>query len=193
VALLSEDFKPTPMIFMRDLPSNNTAVRSEIRQRSSMKPRLLTLVAGIAAALLCLLSFFASAQLKQNTMTLNAGVVTEKLKESKEFYTALFDMQVVFENDFYLLLKTRAGHDQISFLKPNHESQQRLFQPPFGGKGAYLTIEVENVDAYYERFRKRGIPIVFAVRQEPWGDKHFAIEDPNGIGIDIVTYTAPTN
>jgi hypothetical protein len=24
-----------------------------------------------------------------------------------------------------------------------------------------------------------------------WGDRHFAIEDPNGIGIDIVHYQAP--
>lgn len=29
------------------------------------------------------------------------------------------------------------------------------------------------------------------IRDEPWGDRHFAIKDPNGIGIDIVTYTAP--
>ena len=27
------------------------------------------------------------------------------------------------------------------------------------------------------------------IRNEPWGDRHFAIQDPNGIGIDIVKYS----
>jgi len=28
-------------------------------------------------------------------------------------------------------------------------------------------------------------------KDEPWGDRHFAIVDPNGIGIDILTYSKP--
>jgi uncharacterized glyoxalase superfamily protein PhnB len=27
------------------------------------------------------------------------------------------------------------------------------------------------------------------LRDEPWGDRHFTIRDPNGIAIDIVTYS----
>ena len=37
----------------------------------------------------------------------------------------------------------------------------------------------------------QGVPIAIALREEPWGDRHFAIIAPNGIGIDIVTYSAP--
>ncbi|MBD0256676.1 MAG: glyoxalase, partial [Cytophagales bacterium] len=36
-----------------------------------------------------------------------------------------------------------------------------------------------------------GVPIEVELRDEPWGDRHFAIVDPNGIGVDIVTYTPP--
>ena len=57
----------------------------------------------------------------------------------------------------------------------------------------YLTIEVENVDAVYSDLIAKGVDIVIELRDEPWGDRHFAIRDPNGIGIDIVTYTAPEN
>jgi len=35
------------------------------------------------------------------------------------------------------------------------------------------------------------LSIAIDLREEPWGDRHFAIVDPNGIGIDIVTYSAP--
>jgi len=37
--------------------------------------------------------------------------------------------------------------------------------------------------------RSKNIPIEIELRDEPWGDRHFAIKDPNGIGIDIVTYS----
>ena len=141
---------------------------------------------GIVAALLCAMIFSAHAQ--NESMKLNAGFVTSNLKETKSFYTEVLKMEVVFENDFYLLLKVKNGTDQISFLLPNHESQQSLFQPPFNGKGAYLTIEVDNVDEVYEQMKVKKIPIAITLRDEPWGDRHFAIVDPNGIGIDIVTY-----
>ncbi len=39
--------------------------------------------------------------------------------------------------------------------------------------------------------KKKGVPIKIDIRNEPWGDRHFAIEDPNGIGIDIVKYSPP--
>jgi catechol 2,3-dioxygenase-like lactoylglutathione lyase family enzyme len=146
----------------------------------------------VVAALLCLLIFSAKAQTKHTTMKLNAGFITPKLEETKIFYTTVLQMEVVFENDFYLLLRTAGGTDQISFLLPNHESQQPLFKPAFVGKGAYLTIEVEKVDEMYEKMMKMNIPIAIAMRDEPWGDRHFAITDPNGIGIDIVTYNPQT-
>ena len=77
---------------------------------------------------------------------------------------------------------------ELSFLLPGHPSQQPLFQPAFAGKGMYLTIEVENVDEWYEKVRNKGVKIEIEMREEPWGDRHFAIQDPNGVGIDIVTY-----
>ena len=124
-------------------------------------------------------------------MKLNAGIITEKLAESKAFYTQVLQFGVTFENDFYLLLHTPNQEAEISFLLPNHPSQQPLFQKPFTQQGVYLTIEVENVDEYYHRLKEQGVPITIALREEPWGDRHFAITDPNGIGIDIVTYSAP--
>ena len=124
-------------------------------------------------------------------MKLNAGIITEKLAESKAFYTQVLQFGVTFENDFYLLLHTLNHESEISFLLPNHPSQQPLFQKPFTQQGVYLTIEVENVDDYYHKLKKQGVPIAIELREEPWGDRHFAIIDPNGIGIDIVTYSAP--
>ena len=127
----------------------------------------------------------------QNKMKLNAGVLTTKLAESKDFYTNILGFGVTFENEFYLLLHTPNHEAEISFLLPNHPSQQPFFHKPFLGQGMYLTIEVDDVDSIYNDLKKKGVPIKIDIRNEPWGDRHFAIEDPNGIGIDIVKYSPP--
>lgn len=126
-----------------------------------------------------------------NKMKLNAGIITKKLQETKKFYTEVLDFGVSFENEFYLLLHTPNHSAEISFLQPNHPSQKPIFQSAFTGKGVYLTIEVENVDKAYEQIKTKGIPVEIEIRDEAWGDRHFAIIDPNGIGVDIVTYTKP--
>lgn len=126
-----------------------------------------------------------------NKMKLNAGIITEKLQETKKFYIEVLDFGVSFENEFYLLLHTPNNSSQISFLKPNHPSQKPIFQLAFNGNGVYLTIEVEDVDKVYKELKEKGVAMEIEIRDEPWGDRHFAIKDPNGIGIDIVTYTKP--
>ncbi|NML21364.1 glyoxalase [Pseudoflavitalea sp. G-6-1-2] len=123
-------------------------------------------------------------------MKLNAGIITDKLAATKTFYTEVLGFGVTFENAFYLLLHTPGNTAELSFLLPDHPSQQALFQPAFGGKGVYLTIEVDDVDGLYEEIKRKNIEIMIELRDEPWGDRHFAIQDPNGVGIDLVKYSA---
>jgi catechol 2,3-dioxygenase-like lactoylglutathione lyase family enzyme len=131
--------------------------------------------------------------IKTNKMKLNAGIVTSKLATTKAFYTQLLGFGVRFENDFYLLLHTPDGSSEISFLLPEHPSQQPLFQKPFQNQGVYLTIEVDDVDQLYRELKAKGAVISIDIRNEPWGDRHFALQDPNGIGIDFVHYAAPAS
>ena len=124
-------------------------------------------------------------------MKLNAGILTTRLAETKIFYADNLGFGTTFENEFYLLLHTPNNEAEISFLLPNHPSQQSFFHKPFQGQGLYLTIEVDDVDKIYNELKKKGVAIKIEIRDEPWGDRHFAIEDPNGIGIDIVKYSPP--
>ncbi|ORL45810.1 hypothetical protein IIF7_09165 [Zunongwangia atlantica 22II14-10F7] len=143
--------------------------------------------------LLAILSINMAQAQKMKNMKLNAGIITHKLVETKAFYTEVLDFGIRFENDFYLLMHTPNESAEISFLLPGHPSQQPIFQPEFNGKGVYLTLEVDNVDAVYKKMKEKKIAIEVELREEDWGDRHFAIVDPNGIGIDIVTYSAPEN
>ncbi|MBW4478537.1 MAG: VOC family protein [Tolypothrix brevis GSE-NOS-MK-07-07A] len=117
------------------------------------------------------------------------GIVTGKLLESKEFYTKNLGFSVKFENEWFVLLE-RDGRE-LAFMQPNLEFQNPIFRGEYGGKGLWLTVEVADVEAEYKRIQNLGVPIVVELRQEDWGETHFSIADPNGIGVDFVKYKVP--
>lgn len=123
-------------------------------------------------------------------MRLNAGIITNNLEKTKDFYTKILDFQIVWESDWFILLATPNGADTISFLMPNHPTQGiDQFRNNYNGSGVYLTIEVDDIDDLYNRMKKKEIEFALEIRTEEWGDRHFAIIDPNNIGIDFVTHT----
>ena len=55
------------------------------------------------------------------------------------------------------------------------------------GTGVEISIEVEDVDALYERARSLGVDIVKGVQDRPWKARDFRIADPDGYFIRITT------
>lgn len=119
-------------------------------------------------------------------------VSTEKLEESKGFYIKYFGFHVLFVNDWYVLLESRDKSLQIAFVMPNHKTQPPVFQPMFDGKGMFYTIEVDDADQEFVRLQNAGAKIELVIRNEPWGERHFAIKDPNGIVINVSQLIPPT-
>lgn len=119
-------------------------------------------------------------------------ISTEKLKESKEFYMKNFGFQVLFANDWYVLLESQDKTLQIAFVMPNHETQPPVFQSRFEGNGIFYTIEIDDVDKEFARLKNTGVKIELTVRDEPWGERHFAIKDPNGVVINVSQLIPPT-
>jgi catechol 2,3-dioxygenase-like lactoylglutathione lyase family enzyme len=114
------------------------------------------------------------------------GYITEKVIESRDFYTRALGCEVIYagEDDWFVLLKL--GESELGFMQPNLDFQAPIFRGAYPGKGTWITIDVEDVNAEHQRIRGLGIPLEVELRDEPWGDRHFAILDPNGIGIDFV-------
>lgn len=121
-------------------------------------------------------------------MKLWSGVVTEKVQESKDFYVRMFGCEVIYEGDDGWIVLLQLGNSEVGFMKPNLTSQATIYRPAFQGQGIWIAIEVEDVDAEYQRIKSLGMPIEAEIRDEPWGDRHFVIVDPNGIGVDVVQH-----
>lgn len=124
-------------------------------------------------------------------MKLNAGIITEKLQETKDFYVNKLGFGVTFENEWYILLHTPGKGEEIAFLKPGLPAQAPIFRKAFTGSGVFLTIEMDGIDGWYKTVKEKGVKIEVEIKDEDWGDRHFAVVDPNGVGIDFVNYQEP--
>lgn len=56
--------------------------------------------------------------------------------------------------------------------------------------GVIVAFVVDNLEAEQERLRAEGVPITLPLREEPWGERLFMVEDPNGISYELVEWAA---
>ena len=115
-------------------------------------------------------------------------VVTDKLAECRDFYVRWFGFNVVFEATWFAYLAS--GSYGVAFMTPDHPSQ-----PPgpeaFNGKGMFLTLQVADAKAEFERLEEAGVTIAYPVRDEPWGQRRFGLFDPAGMWVDVVQQIEP--
>jgi catechol 2,3-dioxygenase-like lactoylglutathione lyase family enzyme len=112
-------------------------------------------------------------------------VMTDRLAESRDFYSDLLELRLAFEAEWYVqLLSPATNAAQLGLVARDHESVPAAFrQLP---AGVLVTVEVENVDAVHERAGARGLSIELPLRSENWGQRHFMTRDPNGLAVDVV-------
>lgn len=120
-----------------------------------------------------------------------SGVVTEEVAASKAFYVRLFGCDVLYEGEDGWFVLLQLGDSELAFMKPGMPFQPGVFRPAFQGQGLWIAVDVDDVDSEYQRIRSLGVPIEVPLRDEPWGDRHFVVIDPNGIGVDVVQHRPP--
>jgi catechol 2,3-dioxygenase-like lactoylglutathione lyase family enzyme len=113
-------------------------------------------------------------------------VITRNLEECRDFYVKHFGFDVVFDADWYVQLK-HANGIELGFMKPDLSNQPGFLHDAYNGKGIIVTYDVEDARREYERAQKvEGLTIIYPYTEEEWGQKHFILEDPAGMFVDIV-------
>lgn len=59
------------------------------------------------------------------------------------------------------------------------------------GEGLLVALVVENIDAEYQRLQAEGVQIVTPIETEPWGERYFQMQDPNGLIYQLVQWVTP--
>jgi len=116
--------------------------------------------------------------------------IVKDLDAAKSFYTENFGFDVVFSGDWYIHLVSTSGV-QVGFLLPDQPTQPPIFQKPYFGEGVIFSLEVEDADAAFAIAKSKSLEVVLELRSEDWGQRHFCIQDPNGVYLDIVQSFEP--
>lgn len=117
--------------------------------------------------------------------------IVKDIEAAKSFYTENFGFDVVFSGDWYIHLVSKSGV-QVGFMLPDQPTQPPIFQKPYCGEGVIFSLEVEDADSAFAVAKSNALKIVLELQSEDWGQRHFCIQDPNGVYLDIVQSFEPT-
>lgn len=120
-------------------------------------------------------------------------LMTRDVAATAAFYQQHFGFEALFTADWYVHLQSKeagaavslavldAGHDTIPAAARGHAAA-----------GALLNFEVDNVDAEHERLMAAGLPLRLPLRDEAFGQRHFIVQGPDGVLIDVIQPIPPT-
>lgn len=118
-------------------------------------------------------------------------ICTGDVAATAGFYQRHFHFAPAFESDWYVHLTSKVDPNvHIAVLDYRHETIPEGFRKP--SQGVLINFEVEDVDDEYALAQKAGLDIRLALRDEPFGQRHFIVADPNGILIDVVKPIPPS-
>lgn len=116
--------------------------------------------------------------------------IVEDLPSAKRFYVEHFGLSVVFETAWYVHLHGPDPRIQLAFLVPGHDSLPARFRDA-RATGVALSIEFEDVRRVAAQVVEAGLELVYPLTDEPWGQRHFMLEDPNGLVVDVIQNIPP--
>ncbi|SEF12264.1 VOC family protein [Jiangella alba] len=110
---------------------------------------------------------------------------------ARDFYVKHLGFTLVFDSGWYVSLRhPAAAHIELAFVDHRHPTIPDGFRQP--ARGLLLNVEVPDVDDWYARLTEAGLPIRLELRDEDFGQRHFIVEAPDGVLVDVITEIEPT-
>lgn len=118
-------------------------------------------------------------------------LMVEDVSEISVFYQTHFGFRSLFDSDWYVHLQSTYDENvNLAILQGDHETIPEAARGRVSGM--LLNFEVEDVDAIYEELKSKNLPMLLALRDEPFGQRHFITRDPNGVLIDVIKPIPPS-
>jgi catechol 2,3-dioxygenase-like lactoylglutathione lyase family enzyme len=111
-------------------------------------------------------------------------ICTKKFKQTVNFYEDYFNYAPELEMPCFVVLKRQDWDNcYLAVIDANHHAIPEPYRRPVSGM--LLNYPVKDVEKAYDRFYLEGLNVVSEPITSLCSKKHFFIEDPNGILIDI--------
>ncbi len=119
----------------------------------------------------------------KNISRLLTNILSDKLKETKDFYISLFDFSAAYESDWYIQLVSDKQQVELGIIDQKSDLIPTAFQQP--PKGFYLTFVVDSADELFDLVQAKNYTIVSPPQDTFYGQRRFLITDPNGVLVDV--------
>jgi uncharacterized glyoxalase superfamily protein PhnB len=107
------------------------------------------------------------------------NIATSATDDVRTFYLDLFGLETVMD------------HGWIVTLASDETARVQISIATEGGSGTPvpdLSIEVDDVDAVYQRAKDLGHTIDYELTDEPWGVRRFFLKDPAGKLLNVLAH-----
>ncbi|MFW5488636.1 MAG: VOC family protein [Desulfovibrio sp.] len=105
-----------------------------------------------------------------------------------DFYIHRLGFQTSFQNEEYVGLEYTNGECRIELGLLRGCAKT----PVYSGQGVIFGLEVEDVDAEYERLSAEGVTFVQSPQDNPWGDRSCICIDPAGMAVYLYLPIEPS-
>ena len=116
-------------------------------------------------------------------------LMVDDVAASAAFYVDVLGFETTFESDWYVSLRYDGG--ELAILDRTHETIPAGFREPVQG----LLLNAEVVDAAAEHRRlvtDLGLVERLPLRDEAFGQRHFIVEAPGGVLLDVIEPIEPS-
>lgn len=119
----------------------------------------------------------------ENINRLITNICASNLKQSKAFYTTLFNLTISYDSDWFVHLTSPDSKIELGIVDIQHEIIPKQFQK--NPQGIYLTFVVNSVDELYKIAIVHQFNIVKKPHDTFYGQRRLLLQDPDGTLIDI--------
>lgn len=106
------------------------------------------------------------------------NILSDRFDESRAFYNDVIGLEGGDGLDWILFFGTDKREVQLSVMKLDIKAHVH----------PEISIEVDDIDAVYERALAAGAEIVYPITDEDWGLRRFFVRDPNGAVINVTEH-----
>ena len=118
-------------------------------------------------------------------------IMTGDVALTADFYQQHFGFEARFTSDWYVHLQSASdGAVNLAIVEGSHPTIPQVGRGRVSG--LLLNFEVEDADSVYAKVQAAGLPILLALRDEAFGQRHFITSDPNGVLIDVIKPIPPS-
>jgi catechol 2,3-dioxygenase-like lactoylglutathione lyase family enzyme len=113
-------------------------------------------------------------------------ILSDRVTPTKDFYVSLLGLRVDFDSDWAVYLSAPSNDAlKLAIVDRGHDSVPAAFQ--LAAAGVLISVEVDDVDQAWARAAELGAPVRQELRDEPFGQRHFMVSDPDGLLVDVIT------